>query len=40
MDREAWWATGQGTVQVGHDLATKLPLKAQKKNPSWGLTFL
>ena len=31
MDREAWWATGYGVAQVGHDLATKPPLKAQKK---------
>ena len=31
MDREAWWATGQGVAQVGHDFATKPPLKSQKK---------
>ena len=45
MDRGAWWATGHGVTQVGHDLVTKLPLEAPKRKkkktkPSWDLTSL
>ena len=29
MDREAWRATVHGVKRVGHDLATKPPLRVQ-----------
>ena len=40
MDRGAWWATGHGVAQVGHDLVTKLPLEAPKRKKKKNQTIL